>query len=124
MIRFLVTYGVITEESVQDGDTSSAGFCDSAGCILSALDPGADELAWSLREIREQFGDTLESASEYNAYFLSGSDQWLDSFVRTVGESDCSGSEVLSVNFAMHRPKSVTKASWLRVCKLLGAKYF
>lgn len=124
MIKFLVTYGVITEASVSDGETSSAGFCDSIGYTLPALDPGVSELAWTLKEIRKQFGDTLESVSGNSAYFYSESDQWLDSFVQAVSKSDDSGSEVLSVSFAMHRPKNVTTASWLRVCKLLGAKYF
>lgn len=107
-MRFTVTYAVVTPESVEYGDYAEHGYASPGGwhdpieTVLGQPD-GAYEM--SLREAVGICG---------GPFIDCGS--WFD-----VADSTENYHTGESTSYALHPPKNVTKASYRRLARLLGA---
>lgn len=98
--RFCVTYDVITPESAEDGDSADRGFASPGGWRHD------DRALMTLREALSVAGGPFEDSGSWWSTIDADTDY------RT-GEDTF---------YAIHPPQNVTRASYARVSRLLGAR--
>jgi len=123
MAELFCTADVITADSAEHGDAAERGYVDCLGRLWD----NSDHASWDLREVIAQMGgrwvegsggrcpDWLTFESQ-NDDHLRSSDSW--SAWRWMGEDD-----VIGMTVSVHRPRNITDASWIRICRLLGWRY-
>jgi hypothetical protein len=97
-MTFHVTYNVVTEESVEQGDYAESGFYSRGGWKHD------DPSEWTLRDVVSQFG---RNSLENNGSWFSTVDS--DTDYRT-GED---------TSYGVHPPRTITPASYRRLIRIL-----
>lgn len=108
MVKFQVTYDIVTEESARDGDTAESGFMLPGNWhidIDTALADTAGEYGMSLRKALN-----LVCPQENAGYWFTELNERID--YRT-GDRETR---------APHPPKGITVASYARLCRLFGLR--
>lgn len=108
MARFHATYAVITEESADQGDYASSGFCSPGGWRHE------DAAPLSLREAIEACGQSW--SRRYGAGFEDVG-RW---FATADTDEDYRTGE--STSYAIHPPATITASSYARLRRLLTGR--
>ena len=104
MALFTVTYDVVTHESAEQGDVADSGFYTPSGEQQSADDTPAK---WTLRDVVSHFG--RNNLTDCGGSFYSSNEE----NYRT-GEQ---------TSYAVHPPRTISNASYLRVRRVLADRY-
>jgi hypothetical protein len=123
MAELLCTADVITVDSAEYGDVAERGYVDCLGRLWD----DSDHAVWDLREVLAQMAGRRPEGSGgrcpdwltfegQNDDHLLRADSW--SAWRFMGQDD-----VIGMTVSVHRPRDITDASWLRICRMLGWQY-
>ena len=123
MAELFCTADVMTAESVEHGDAEIRGYVDCLGRFWDT----SDHATWDLREVLAQMAGRRPEGSGgrcpdwltfdgQNDDHLLRPDSW--SAWASMGRDD-----VIGMTVSVHRPRDITDASWLRICRLLGWQY-
>ena len=101
MVKFSVTFEVLTPQSVENGEADSYGYEIESASLREALDVLG-------------YGEGGVEASEYPVE----DPQWVTAYDVTRDRAYWERGE--TVNRSLHFPDSVTPSSKIRICRLLG----
>lgn len=123
MAELICTADVITAESAEAGDAEIRGYIDCLGRIWDT----SDHAVWDLREVLAQMQDRWVEGSGGPCpdwlTFESQNDDHLLTPMSWSAWSHMGQAEVIGMTVSVHRPRNITDASWLRICRLLGWRY-
>lgn len=105
---FSVTYGVVTPESAEHGDYEESGFVLPGGWRYSVEELGEESPAMTLSEAIGLTGAGFEHGGGGTFYLA---DHWDENY--TTGAREYR---------ALHAPRNITRASLVRLCRVLGLK--
>jgi hypothetical protein len=98
-ITFRVTYDIVTEESATDGDVAESGFYSRGGWKHD------DPSEWTLHDVVSEFGRNGLQDGGSSFYSIDS-----DTNYRTGKET----------NYAVHPPRTITRASYARIRRILS----
>ena len=123
MAELFCTADVMTAESAEQCDAAWWGYVDCMGAFWDT----PDHACWDLREVLAQMAgrrpegsggrcpDWLTFESRNDDHLLRP-DNW--SAWSSMGHAD-----VIGMTVSVHRPRDITDASWIRICRMLGWQY-
>ena len=123
MAELYCTVDVMTADSAEHGDAEIRGYVDCLGRVWD----DSDQAAWDLREVLAQVeGRRAEGSGGRCPDWLTFESQNDDHLLRQGSWSAWSWmgkDDVIGMTVIVHRPRDITEASWLRICRLLGWQY-
>jgi hypothetical protein len=123
MAELYCTAEVMTVESAETGEAELRGYVDCLGRMWD----DSDQASWDLREVLAQVGGRrAEGSGGRCPDWLSFEGQSDDHLIRPDSWSIWSWmghDSTIGMTVNVHRPRDITDASWLRICRLLGWQY-